>query len=276
MNKTRKLTALLLVVMMSLTMVFSIATAEEIKVNFVKTTGGDLNMWPNPVKKAGTAIALLPYGTVLVLTGNIGYDKVDEITFKEVTAAGKTGWVDARYIGTKTVTPAPAEEFLPSFEGKAATTGGNLNIWANKNFTVKVDTVKNGTLLGTIVPVKGQPYGEVYNYDGEFVGYVRMRYVAKVVPPAPPAPAPEPAPEIVPKWLGWVESAVVTGTAWDSIIYLWKTPAKSPKALTRLPVGAVVTDVDMYSDGMSWVYYSLPDGETFLGYVATKYLTPVE
>ena len=68
MNKSRKLVSLLLVLVLALPMVFVAVNAVAEVVVVVKTSGGRLNVWPQPVKKAGSSTQSLKNGTVISLS----------------------------------------------------------------------------------------------------------------------------------------------------------------------------------------------------------------
>ncbi len=272
MNKSRKFMSLLLVLALALPMVFSLsALAEEpvatLTLNVVATSGGALNVWPQPVKTPKTSIGSIANGKEVSLTGAKIFSKVDNVWMVEIDGP-KAGWVDAKYIGKKTVVkksyvPEGTEQVAKEYQGVAKTTGGKLNIWANPNFTGKVLTVENGAALGRIVPVAGKNYSKVYNEDG-FLGYVRNQYVAKKA-----APAEDPV------WKSTYVEAKLVGTAPNSIINLWgdKLNAKGEKPLMKqLPLGHVFEYVDNYNNGWSNVWFDTGDGVGVYGWVQTRFL----
>jgi len=271
MNKSRKIMSLLLVLALALPMVFSLsALAEEpvatLTLDVVATSGGALNVWPQPVKTPKTAVGSIANGKEVSLTGAKTYSTADKVWMVEISAP-KAGWVDAKYIGKKTVVAKTyveegTEQVEKEYDGVAKTTGGKLNIWANPNFTGKVLTVENGAALGRIVPVAGKNYSKVYNEDG-FLGYVRNQYVAKK---AAPAKGPE--------YKNSYEKAKVVGTASNSIINLWgdKLNAKGEKPIMQLPLGHVFEWTDNWSNGWSEVCFETADEEYVYGWVQTKWL----
>jgi len=274
MNKSRKFMSLLLVLALALPMVFSLsALAEEpvatLTLNVVATSGGALNVWPQPVKTPKTSIGSIANGKEVSLTGAKIFSKVDNVWMVEIDGP-KAGWVDAKYIDKKTVVkksyvPEGTEQVAKEYQGVAKTTGGKLNIWANPNFTGKVLTVENGAALGRIVPVAGKNYSKVYNEDG-FLGYVRNQYVAKKA-----APAEDPV------WKSTYVEAKLVGTAPNSIINLWgdkhKLNAKGEKPLMKqLPLGHVFEYVHNYNNGWSNVWFDTGDGVGVYGWVQTRFL----
>lgn len=269
MNKSRKLMSLLLVLVLALPMVFmSVNALAEATTTFpvVKTSGGRLNVWAGPVKKAGTAVGSIANGRQVTLDVGRTYSTADKVWMQKISAP-VAGWVQASYIGYKTVlTKNYVEDGTTGapYAGKAATTGGKLTVWANPNFTGAIYTVANGAALGTIVPVAGKAYSEVWNADG-FVGYVRNRYVAKVVP-ADPAKAP--------KVVGYYEEAKLVGTANNSVINLWgdKLNAKGQKPIMQLPLGSYFYDVENWSTKWSKVTFVTADLKEVTGWVQTRWL----
>jgi len=266
--------SLLLVLALALPMVFSLsALAEEpvatLTLNVVATSGGALNVWPQPVKTPKTSIGSIANGKEVSLTGAKIFSKVDNVWMVEIDGP-KAGWVDAKYIDKKTVVkksyvPEGTEQVAKEYQGVAKTTGGKLNIWANPNFTGKVLTVENGAALGRIVPVAGKNYSKVYNEDG-FLGYVRNQYVAKKA-----APAEDPV------WKSTYVEAKLVGTAPNSIINLWgdkhKLNAKGEKPLMKqLPLGHVFEYVHNYNNGWSNVWFDTGDGVGVYGWVQTRFL----
>lgn len=267
MNKSRKLMSLLLVLVLALPMVFMTANAlaeATVTVNVVKTSGGSLNVWAGPVKKAGTAVGKIANGKEVTLAAGYTYSTADKVWMQKISAP-VAGWVQSSYIGLKTVLKDKyVEEGTPGapYAGVASTTGGKLTVWANTTFTRPVFTVANRAALGTIVPIAGKNYSEVYNEDG-FVGYVRNRYVAK-------APAAAKAPTVVSKY----SEAKLVGTARNSQIYLWgdKLNAPGQKAKMQLPLGSYFFDVENYSNKWSKVTFKTADLKEVTGWVQTKWL----
>ncbi len=139
MNKSRKLMSLLLVLVLALPMVFMTvnALAEKVTVTVVATSGGKLNVWAGPVKKPGSAVAALKNGTKLdsVDRANKTYSTADKRWMVFITAGSVQGWVDLKYVGSKTYTPAayPTTKGLP-YTGKLVGTARNsiINIWGEK------------------------------------------------------------------------------------------------------------------------------------------------
>lgn len=268
MNKSRKLMSLLLVLVLALPMVFMTvnALAEDATITFkvVKTSGGRLNVWAGPVKKAGTAVGSIANGKEVTLDAGYTYSTRDKVWMQKISAP-VAGWVQANYIGNKTVLKKNYVE-----EGKegqpylavANTTGGKLNIWANPNFKGSiVMTVNKGTRL-TVVPVAGKNYSKVFNEDG-FVGYVRNKYIMKAPKPAQP-----------PKVVGHYAEAKLVGTAKNSVINLWgdKLNAKGQKPLMQLPLGTVFVNVENWSNKWSKVTFVTADLKEVTGWVQTRWL----
>lgn len=273
MKNSRKLISLLLVAILTFSMVVGIAAEEvkepEVTIWFAKTSGGLLNLWAGPVKTFKTNIAKIPNGRQVTHEGESTYSKADKTTMVKVSYDGKTGWVDARFLGKKVVKesdllPPPPPASTGSFMARANTTGGKLNVWEKPNFTgKKLLTVKNGTVLGMVETFKGMPYAEIV-IDGQ-VGYVRVKYLAKVVPPKP---------EEEPEKTAEYDKAVVVGTAPNSIINFWKDTAKNKKHFV-VPVGTVLMDAWTFNDGWTEALLNV-GGKDILGYVMTKYLKLID
>ncbi len=139
MNKSRKLMSLLLVLVLALPMVFVTvnALAEKVTVKVVATSGGRLNVWAGPVKKPGSALASLKNGTKIdsVDVANKTYSTADKRWMVFITAGKVQGWVDAKYVGTKTYVPGtdPVPVGQP-YTGKLRGSAPNsiINIWGDK------------------------------------------------------------------------------------------------------------------------------------------------
>lgn len=273
MNKSRKLMSLLLVLVLALPMVFSLSALAEEKATtdlwVVQTSGGRLNVWADAVKKANTSVGSIANGKVIEKLGGRTYSTADKVWMEKISYQGLVGWVDAKYIGKKTVlTKTYKEEGTDleseSYTGVVNTTGGKVNIWANTNFTGKIMSIANGKVIGTIVPVAGKAYSKVYNEDG-FVGYIRNKYVAK--------PEKAPTPPVI---KNYYEKAKVVGTAPNSVINLWGDKvllnAKGQKALMQLPLGHMFDYVENWTNGWSYVWFETANKKWVDGWVQTKYL----
>ncbi len=192
MNK--KLMSLLLVLVLALPMVFVTVNALAADpVDVVKTSGGVLNVWAGPVKKAGTSIKTLKNGTRIYPTGEKTYSTADKRWMAYISAPVE-GWVDAKYIGKKTVVvaadPVPVGN---TYKAKLVGTAPNsiINIWGEKL------NAKGEKPLMKKVPL-GYIFDSVQNYSNKWskvtfktanlepvVGWVQTRFLANqtVVPP---------------------------------------------------------------------------------------------
>lgn len=195
MNKSRKFMSLLLVLVLALPMVFVTvnAVAEAVVKDVVKTSGGVLNVWPQPVKKAGSSKNSLKNGTEITLSGEKTYSTADKRWMVYITAP-VAGWVDQKYVGKKTVVPAEPIIVKSQWgEAKLQGTAPNsiINLWGE-------ELNKKGTKpLMAALPL-GYVFTDVVNWsDGwssvTFVtadlkkvsGYVQTKYLVNLDPVTP-------------------------------------------------------------------------------------------
>ena len=193
MNKSRKFMSLLLVLVLALPMVFVTVNALAATVDVVKTSGGVLNVWPQPKKVAGSSTKSLKNGTEITLSGDKTYSTADKRWMVYITAP-VAGWVDQKYVGKKTVVPAePIIEKSRWGEAKLQGTAPNsiINLWGE-------ELNKKGTKpLIAALPL-GHVFTDVVNWsDGwssvTFVtadlkkvsGYVQTKYLVNLDPVTP-------------------------------------------------------------------------------------------
>ncbi len=186
MNNSRKLVSLLLVLVLALPMVFVAANAVSEVVDVVKTSGGRLNVWPQPVKKAGSSTQSLKNGTVISLSGDKTYSTADKRWMVFITAP-VVGWVDKAYVGKKTlVAPKPVE--VKSFweEAKLQGTAPNsiINLWDGYGSDRKVEMkqLPLGYVFTDVVNLTNG-WSEVWfeTADMEYVfGYVQTKYLVNM------------------------------------------------------------------------------------------------
>lgn len=186
MNNSRKLVSLLLVLVLALPMVFVAANAVAEVVDVVKTSGGRLNVWPQPVKKAGSSTQSLKNGTVISLSGDKTYSTADKRWMVFITAPVR-GWVDKAYVGKKTVVPPKPVELKSIWEeGKLQGTAPNsiINLWDDYGSTRKIEMKQ--------LPL-GYVFENVWNYNNgwslvDFVtadmkvktGWVQTKYLVNL------------------------------------------------------------------------------------------------
>ena len=186
MNKSRKLVSLLLVLVLALPMVFVAVNAVAEVVDVVKTSGGRLNVWPQPVKKAGSSTQSLKNGTVISLSGDKTYSTADKRWMVYITAP-VAGWVDKAYVGKKTVVPPkPVERKSIWEEAKLQGTAPNsiINLWDGYGSTRKIEMKQ--------LPL-GYVFENVWNYNNgwslvDFVtadmkvktGWVQTKYLVNL------------------------------------------------------------------------------------------------
>lgn len=251
----RKFVALLLMSIMLVSMVAFSASAFEGK---AATTGGNLNIWVEKTLK-GAKIATVKNGTNLGEIQDLG---------KGVGYAVKyDGYVRLSYVAKVTAAPAPKDPTIAwTGMGKANTTGGNLNLWEKANFTgTKIATVPNGTIFPSVTAYK-EGYAVVTTSTGK-TGYVRTRYL-QAYKPVTPDPV---------EWT-YVGDIKVTGTAPDSVIYIWKDMTKEggskKAAYQKVPVGTKFTNAWKTNDGWTEVWFEVEEGKWDVGYIMTKYAQP--
>ena len=152
MRKSRKLLSLVLVLALTLPMVFAIssasaACADERVVFFVKSTGGPVNAWAQPAKKANTILFHVKNGkTIEVLcTGTYFY---------QIKYDGKVGWMDKNYIGSKKVCfdPAPAATYKCCSKAKLVGSASNsiINLWKAPGGTSKWASFTPGKVFANV------------------------------------------------------------------------------------------------------------------------------
>ena len=186
MNKSRKLVSLLLVLVLALPMVFVAVNAVAEVVDVVKTSGGRLNVWPQPVKKAGSSTQSLKNGTVIRLSGDKTYSTADKRWMVFITAP-VAGWVDKAYVGKKTVVPPKPVELKSIWEeGKLQGTAPNsiINLWDGYGSDRKVEMKQlplGYVFTGAVNLTNG--WSEVWfeTADMEYVfGYVQTKYLVNM------------------------------------------------------------------------------------------------
>ena len=224
------------------------------------TTGGNLNLWEK-ANFTGTKIATVPNGTIFpsVTAYKEGYAVV-------TTSTGKTGYVRTSYLVSYKAPEVKDPTLAWEGMGKAATTGGNLNLWEKPNFTgKKIQTVANGTIFPSVIAYK-EGYAIVTTKEGK-TGYVRTRYL-QAYKPVTPDPV---------EWT-YVGDIKVTGTAPDSVIYIWKDMTKEggskKAAYQKVPVGTKFTNAWKTNDGWTEVWFEVEEGKWDVGYIMTKYAQP--
>jgi len=186
MNKSRKLVSLLLVLVLALPMVFVAVNAVAEVVDVVKTSGGRLNVWPQPVKKAGSSTQSLKNGTVISLSGDKTYSTADKRWMVYITAP-VAGWVDKAYVGKKTVVPPKPVEVKSIWgEAKLKGTAPNsiINLWDGYGSDRKVEMkqLPLGYVFTDAVNLTNG-WSEVWfeTADMEYVfGYVQTKYLVNM------------------------------------------------------------------------------------------------
>lgn len=247
----RKLVALLLLSIMLVSMVAFSASAAGFE-GVAATTGGNLNIWLEKTLK-GTKIATVANGTKLGWVEDVGKG------VGEVVYGGVTGYVRLRYVAKYVPPKAGTETYAWDGPAKAATTGGDLNIWADKSLKgTKLATIPNGTALEVIEAYK-EGYAWV-NYKG-IEGYARTKYLAKVKPADPVKPA-----ELA--WDGDVKANTSGGD-----MNVWEKPNFTGKKMLTIKNGKPVGYAEAYKDGVAKIYDK--KGGTLLGYARVKYLSKV-
>jgi hypothetical protein len=192
MNKSRKLMSLLLVFVLALPMVFMTVDALASETNYynvVRTSGGRLNVWPRPVKEAGSSATSLANGTAVTLTGNRTYSTADKRWMVEISAPAK-GWVDAKYIGKKGYappkkTPEPID-YWERAQLKGTAADSIINMWRDnekpfeRRYQKPVFTnVPLGYVFnGAIIYDNGTAWVEFVTADEEVIGgWVRTQWL---------------------------------------------------------------------------------------------------
>ena len=200
MNK--KLMSLLLVLVLALPMVFvtvNALAAETEYYNVVRTSGGRLNVWPQPVKKAGSSSKSLKNGTPVTVSGAPTYSTADKRWMVYITSP-VTGWVDKNYIGKKAVVPAveikPTGKIMTEAKLVGTAPNSQINLWATNLLpferrwqkpslaSIPLDYVfknaevwNNGTTKVTFVTADLE----------EITGFVRTEYLVDLTPVPPKA-----------------------------------------------------------------------------------------
>lgn len=177
MNK--KLMSLLLVLVLALPMVFvtvNALAAEKKTYPAVQTSGGVLNVWAGPVKKAGSAVGRLKNGTKLDSVNRAGkvYSMTDKRWMVYITAGDVEGWVDLNYVGSRpVVSSAKPEPVGVTYTGKLRGTAPNsiINIWGEKlNAKGEKPVMKK-------IPM-GYVFEDVQNYSNKW-SYVTFKTTAE-------------------------------------------------------------------------------------------------
>lgn len=197
MKNSRKLMSLLLVLVLALPMVFVTVNALAADYyNVVKTSGGRLNVWPRPVKEAGSSTQSLRNGTAITLSGDRTYSTADKRWMVYITAP-VAGWVDARYVGKKAVVVEPELKVVATWTAaKLVGTAPNsdINIWGDNEIPFErrwqkplMKQVPLGYVFENVqVYNNGTAYVEFVTADLEVVGgFVRTKYLINLTPVAP-------------------------------------------------------------------------------------------
>ncbi|MDD4081557.1 MAG: hypothetical protein PHP02_09155 [Eubacteriales bacterium] len=194
MNKSRKLMSLLLVLVLALPMVFVTvnALAEEVVEYeyYVKTSGGRLNVWPQPVKKAGSSTLSLKNGTVIPEPSSKTWSTADRRWMVYIGS----GWVDNAYVAKREkAAPAPIDPGVEWEIAKLQGTAPNsvINLWGpalNKKGTKPLiahlplgyvfeglRVYKNGWAEVTFITADLE----------EVTGWVQTKYLVNMTPKAP-------------------------------------------------------------------------------------------
>ena len=195
MNK--KLMSLLLVLVLALPMVFvtvNALAAETEYYNVVRTSGGRLNVWPQPVKKAGSSSKSLKNGTPVTVSGAPTYSTADKRWMVYITSP-VTGWVDKNYIGKKAVVEvpviAPTDKVMTKAKLMGTAPNSQINLWADNTIPFarrwqkprivslplghvfeNVEVWNNGTSKVTFVTADLE----------EVTGFVRTKYLVDLTP----------------------------------------------------------------------------------------------
>ncbi|MGI6687887.1 MAG: hypothetical protein ACOX6Y_05985 [Christensenellales bacterium] len=197
MNKSRKLMSLLLVLVLALPMVFMTVDAFAADYyNVVRTSGGRLNVWPRPVKEAGSSSQSLKNGTKITVTNQKTYSTADKRWMVYITAP-VSGWVDAKYVGKKAVVE-PVEIKVVAKWDKAKLRGtapdSDINIWNDNTIPFEKrwqDPLMKEVPLGyvfedVVVYNNGTALVSFVTADLEVVtGFVRTKWLVDLTPKVP-------------------------------------------------------------------------------------------
>lgn len=231
----------------------------------IANTGGDSVRLRSGASKSASVLTMLSEGAIVLITN--GPKDADGVTWYQVQYAGRSGWVDADFIGARKLTDYAAVTFT---DGSGVRLRDNTDTNANV-----IGVVPEGAIVlivsGPTFNADGTPWYHV-NHAGKH-GYLMGTYLVPTnAPPGTKANTPAPAPAATAPDVKEGDRVKVTNTD-NAGVRLRGAVGYSADVLTILEEGTVVTVVGAPTTdtkGNGWVPVSF-DGTK--GFVVGPYLT---